>query len=178
MVHYIKKGSNREALQILSPFISDPEKYPVAVSDYIATLVWEGRGDEAINMYESLPAPFVRKLYLLKNMAMASRERKEFSKALTLYENLMVQSPSDIDVQEGIWYCLFRSGKYTEALKLYRTFEQKEKIDRESLYRLRERLIAGFSTEERRAMTETLSEFLKTGEQETAKIVACLYGIQ
>ena len=49
-----REGKNKEALSLLEPFISDPEKYPVAISDYIVILVWEGRFDEAINACASI----------------------------------------------------------------------------------------------------------------------------
>jgi len=163
------KGNNREAMRILSPFISDPEKYPAAVSDYIVILVWEGRGDEAIKMYERLPAQFTRKPYLLKNMASAYRQRKEFSKALTLYESLLESAPADRDAQEGVGYCLFGSGRYIEGLKFYHTLEQRDHIDRESVYRMRENLISGLSPEERQAMISAIADFIKMPEQDYMK---------
>jgi predicted Zn-dependent protease len=110
-----REGNNKEALSLLEPFISDPEKYPVAISDYIVILVWEERFNEAINIYESLPPLFVKRPYVVRNAAKAYYEKREFSKALSLYQRLLDQTPSDSEVQKGVIYCLIQAGDLDAA---------------------------------------------------------------
>jgi hypothetical protein len=65
----IKEGKYKEALSLLSPFISEPMKYPTISSDYLVILVWDGSYDDAIGIYENLPSSFPRRAYLLRNVA-------------------------------------------------------------------------------------------------------------
>jgi biofilm PGA synthesis protein PgaA len=109
------KGDNSEAMRMLTPFISDPEKYPAAVSDYIAILVWEGRGDEAIRMYKGLPSSFPRRAYLLRNIAKAYYEKKNFLSAFSLYKKSLEQMPQDGEVRKGVVYALMQMGAYKNA---------------------------------------------------------------
>jgi len=196
-------GDNREALSLLEPFLADPAQYPVAVSDYIVILVWEERFDEAISKYESLPPSFVKKPYLVRNAAKAYYEKKEFSRALTLYKGLLDQTPSDEEVQKGVVYCLvqtgnlndasaylekfqktspdsfqlalmkaellFRRDENSEALKLYRELERRDKIDREAVYRQREHMIGGSTQEKRNALLSELSMAVQSGEKGAAE---------
>jgi len=110
-----EKGDNREAIRILSPFISDPEKYPAAVSDYISILVWEGRYDEAVRMYKGLPSSFPRRAYLLRNIAKAYYEKKNYLSAFSLYKRSLEQMPQDGEVQKGVVYALMQMGAYKNA---------------------------------------------------------------
>ena len=110
-----EKGNNREALRILSPFISEPVKYPAAASDYISILVWEGRYDEAIRMYKGLPSSFPRRAYLLRNIATAYYEKKNFPSAFSLYKKSLEQMPQDGEVQKGVVYALMQMGAYKSA---------------------------------------------------------------
>ncbi|MEF9437591.1 MAG: SPOR domain-containing protein, partial [Candidatus Mariimomonas ferrooxydans] len=59
----VKEGNYKDALTLLSPYTSEPKKYPTAVSDYLVILVWNKKYDDAINMYENLPAQFPRPLH-------------------------------------------------------------------------------------------------------------------
>ena len=76
----VKAGNYKEALSILSPFSSEPMKYPTIYSDYMVILFWDGKADEAIRLFEDLPASFPRRAYLLRNMAKAYYEKKEYLK--------------------------------------------------------------------------------------------------
>ena len=121
----IREGKYREALAVLFPFISDPVKYPDAVSDYISILVWEGRHDEAISIYEKLPQAFPRTGYLLRNIAKAYYDKKEYSKSYSLYHAAHEQSPSDGESEKGIVLSLIQSGDLEKASERLNTFLSK-----------------------------------------------------
>lgn len=110
----IRKGRYKEALSVLFPFISEPGKYPDQVSDYISILVWDGRPDEAIDMYEKLPRAFPRTGYLLRNVAKAYYDKKEYTKAYSSY-NAAYDPPSDEETQKGIVLSLIQSGDLEKA---------------------------------------------------------------
>jgi tetratricopeptide (TPR) repeat protein len=118
----IKEGKYAEALSILSPFISEPMKYSNVVSDYIVILVWEGRLDDAINMYEKLPDSFPRYDYLLRNMGKAYYDKKEFSKALLMYQSALEQSPSDKEARKGMVFSLVHTSDYNRASDYLETY--------------------------------------------------------
>lgn len=112
----IKEGNNKDALILLLPFISEPMKYPEAVSDYLVILVWEGRLDDAINMYENLPAQFPQRPYLIRNMAKAYYDRKEFEKAASLYNTVIEKMPSDEEAKKGLVLSLIQTGEYARVM--------------------------------------------------------------
>ncbi len=118
----VEKGNNKEALAVLSPYTADPLKYPVALSDYIVILVWEGRQGEAIEMYESLPESFPKRNYLLKNIAKAYYDTGNFPKATTHYEKVLKETPQDGEAQKGFVLSLMGSGEFSRA------FEHVQKI--------------------------------------------------
>ncbi len=111
----ITQGKYSEALSVLSPYISEPGKYPHAVTDYISILVWDGRPDEAINKYENLPPTFPSPGYMLRNVAKAYYDKKEYSKAYSLYYSALEQAPSDEEAQKGIVLSLIQSGELEKA---------------------------------------------------------------
>lgn len=111
----IDKGNYGEALSLLSPFTSEPVRYPTAVSDYIVILTWEGRLDEAVSMYEKLPSSFSRPAYLSRNIAKAYYDKKNFPKAASLYRASLKKSPSDVEAQKGLVFSLVRIGKFKSA---------------------------------------------------------------
>ncbi len=121
----INQGKYGEALTVLSPYISDPVKYPHAVSDYISILVWDGRPDEAINKYEKLPPGFPSPAYLLRNVAKAYYDKKEYSKAYSLYSAAYEQAPSDQEAQKGIVLSLIQSGDLEKASGHLNNFSSK-----------------------------------------------------
>jgi biofilm PGA synthesis protein PgaA len=118
----IKDGNYEEALSLLSPFISEPMKYPTVVSDYIVVLVWEGRHNEAIGMYENLPPSFTKRAYLLRNMAKAYYEEKDFLKAFSLYHAALQETPMDEEAQKGVLLSLIQTGDYTSASEYLKEF--------------------------------------------------------
>ena len=111
----IGKGRYREALSVLAPFVSEPSKYPRAVADYISILVWEGSRDEAISMYEKLPPSFPQYPYLSRNIARAYYDNKDYSKAYSLYQRSLEQSPSDEEAQKGVVLSLAGMGNIKNA---------------------------------------------------------------
>lgn len=111
----ITEGKYDEALSVLSPYISDPLKYPDVVADYLSILVWDHRIDEAINMYKSLPEEFPGYGYLQRNMAKAYYDRQDFQMALSLYDASLKQDPMDEEAQKGLVYSLIRNGDFNRA---------------------------------------------------------------
>ena len=113
----IKEGKYKEALSLLSPFISEPMKHPIIVSDYLAIMVWDGRYDDAIRMYENLPYSFPRRAYLMRNIAKAYYEKKEFIKAFSLYQATLKETPLDEEAQKGLVLSLISLNEYAKALE-------------------------------------------------------------
>lgn len=112
----VKAGNYKEALSILAPFSSEPMKYPTIYSDYMVILFWDGKADEAIRLFEDLPGSFPRRAYLLRNMAKAYYEKKEFLKAASLYEKVIGQTPLDQEAQKGLVLSLMRDGDLEGAI--------------------------------------------------------------
>jgi biofilm PGA synthesis protein PgaA len=125
----VDEGNYNKALVLLSPYISEPLRYPRATSDYIVILVWAGRGDEAIRMFESLPPSFPRRAYLLRNVAKAYFDRREFTKAFLLYQSVIEKTPSDIEAQKGLVMSLIEAGELEDALEYLNRFHVKDDVE-------------------------------------------------
>lgn len=121
----IKDGKYKEALSLLSFFTSEPMKYPTVFSDYLVIHVWDGRYEDAISMYESLPSSFPRRAYLLRNMAKAYYEKKEFLKAFLLYQTALEETPLDEEAQKGLVLSLIQIGDYSGASDYLKKFLEK-----------------------------------------------------
>lgn len=121
----IKESKYKEALSLLSPFISKPMEYPIIVSDYLAILVWYGRYDDAISLYENLPSSFPRRAYLMRNIAKAYYEKKEFVKAFSLYQAALEETPLDEEAQKGLVLSLISLKEYGKALESLEKFLEK-----------------------------------------------------
>jgi len=111
----VKDGNYKKALSILSPFTSEPMKYPAIYSDYIVVLFWDGNADKALSLFENLPASFPSQAYLLRNMAKAYYDKKEFLKAASLYKKVIRQTPLDQEAQKGLVLSLMRVGDLERA---------------------------------------------------------------
>lgn len=112
----INEGKYKDALSLLAPFTTDPIKHPTIFSDYLAILVWDGRYDDAIGLYEHLPSSFPRRPYLLRNIAKAYYEKKKFSEAFSLYDAVIQKTPLDEEAQKGLLVSLIQLGDYSKAL--------------------------------------------------------------
>lgn len=121
----IKEGKYKEALSLLFPFTSEPMEYPSIFSDYLVILVWDGRYDDAIGMYENLPPSFPRRAYLMRNIAKAYYEKKGFLKALSLYRAVLEETPLDEEAQKGLVLSLIQLGDYLKALDYLESFLEK-----------------------------------------------------
>ena len=53
---WIEQGNYSKALSELRPFALYPERYPRHHSDYIVVLFWSGELEQAIRLYEEMPA--------------------------------------------------------------------------------------------------------------------------
>jgi biofilm PGA synthesis protein PgaA len=111
----VKDGNYKKALSILSPFTSEPMKYPAIYSDYIVILFWEGNADKALILFENLPTTFPSQAYLLRNMAKAYYDKKAFLKATSLYKKVVMQAPLDQEAQRGLVLSLIRLGDLERA---------------------------------------------------------------
>ena len=111
----VKDGNYKKALSILFPFTSEPMKYPAIYSDYIVILFWNGNADEALSLFENLPASFPSHAYLLRNMAKAYYDKKAFLKAASLYKKVVRQTPLDQEAQKGLVLSLMRVGDLESA---------------------------------------------------------------
>jgi len=116
------KGEYQEALGLLAPFISNPLDYPALMTDYLVILIWDKRGEEAIKLFEALPPSFPKRPYLLRNLGKAYYDNGAFSKALSLYQDTLQQTPSDEQAQVGLTLSLIRTGQTNQASKALEVF--------------------------------------------------------
>jgi biofilm PGA synthesis protein PgaA len=121
----INEGKYKDALSLLAPFITDPMKHPTIFSDYLAILVWDGRYDDAIGLYEHLPPSFPRRAYLMRNIAKAYYEKKNYPEAFSLYDAVLKESPSDEEAQKGFVFTLVKMGDYSKAFTYTEKFLEK-----------------------------------------------------
>ncbi len=106
----VKKGDLKEALSLLTPFASEPMRYPAIYSDYLVIFIWDRRQEDAIRLYERLPSRFPRNAYLLRNIARAYYNREDFSRASLLYKDSLGQNPSDEEALKGLIFSLIKIG--------------------------------------------------------------------
>ena len=118
----VKAGNYKEALSIISPFISQKMRYPAIYSDYLVILIWVGRIDEATRLFKALPKSFPKRPYLLRNMAKAYYDKKEFLKAASLYQDVIKQTPFDEEAQKGLVLSLMRVGNLERAFTVVEGF--------------------------------------------------------
>jgi len=111
----MKAGDYQGALALLEPYTDQPMEHPTFFSDYLVTLVWVGRYVDAIEIFEALPSSFPRRVYLLRNMATAYREEKNFLKSADLYKAVLEQDPSDRGAMQGIVSSLTDAGDLSSA---------------------------------------------------------------
>ncbi len=122
---FTNEGKYKEALSLLAPLTAEPMKHPTIFSDYLSILVWGGRYDEAIAMYETLPPSFPRRAYLMRNIAKAYYEKKKYSEAFSLYDGVLKETPSDEEAQKGFIFTLIQMGDYSKALIYIEKFLEK-----------------------------------------------------
>ncbi len=111
------RGDFKAALAALAPFIHAPETYPTIYSDYLVTLIWANRAEEAIRLFEQLPEAVPRRPYLLMHMAGANRRAGNLSRAGALYHELLQAEPDNIDALEGLVMVLVESGDPDGAIQ-------------------------------------------------------------
>ncbi len=110
------QGEYQKAAALLLPYLSEPLKYPSMYSDYLVILTWDGRKREALRRFESLPAHFPKRSYLVRNMARAYYDDGNFSSALSLYRDALESSPEDGEARKGLIMSLIRLNRLDEAL--------------------------------------------------------------
>lgn len=113
---YIREERYNDALQLLTPDLLDPSKYPKIYSDYLAILIWAGRKHEAIRLFEALPESFLRRPYLLLNMAKAYYDDNQYLTAASLYGAVLNSAPSDEEAQKGLIKSQLMAGRFENAL--------------------------------------------------------------
>lgn len=158
----VEVGNYKAALSILSPFISQPMKYPAAISDYIVIFFWDGRADEAIGKFEALPDSFPRRPYLLRNMARAYYEKKEFLNAASLYATVFQEIPSDYEAQKGLVSSFIKLGYFEMASDYLEKFDIKD----EQIYKIRDDLTAALPKETRDSLLSELRTAAEKGDEQ------------
>jgi biofilm PGA synthesis protein PgaA len=122
MLELAKQKKYEDALHLLTPNLLDPLRFPKIYSDYLVILVWAGRSSTAIKHFESLPDSFIKRAYLLRNMAQAYYDDKRFLTAASLYRTVLESEPSDEEAKKGLVKSLFLSGHIENALETVNRF--------------------------------------------------------
>ncbi len=125
----ISKSMYEQAIVKLSPFVSEPLKYPKPVSDYIVLLVWTSRADEAIKAYESLPEGFPKPGFLQRNIAKAYYDKRSLKSAAALYQSALLSAPDDTEALKGLALSLADLGEYEKAVSQFETLIEKRPDD-------------------------------------------------
>ncbi|MDX8411104.1 MAG: poly-beta-1,6 N-acetyl-D-glucosamine export porin PgaA [Mariprofundaceae bacterium] len=110
-----RAGQRSQALALLTPLILDPMRFPSIMADYITILTWDGQTAYAIDIYEHLPTTFNKPDYLIRDVAQAYINEKQFDSAVISFQNLLNRNPDDEQSQVSLVKGLFLSGRTSEA---------------------------------------------------------------
>ncbi len=84
-----RNGELEEAITLINKALKETNNAPEVVSDYIVILAWAGRCQEALNIYEDLPADYTPPNYLLPEVAKCYRVAKKYDKSIKLYKKYL-----------------------------------------------------------------------------------------
>jgi len=101
-VSLARSGKYPEALEMLRNILAANQDDMATATDYITVLTWAGQPEEAVSVFEALPSDGNRSAYLLRAIARAYRDLKQFSRAAEIYRKLVVSDPRDTDAIRGL----------------------------------------------------------------------------
>ena len=125
---WIEQGNYSKALSELRPFALQPERYPRHHSDYIVVLFWSGEPEQAIRLYEEMPASLPKKEYLKRNIAKAYLDTGGYMKAASLYRSVLRSAPDDTDALQGLIRSQVAAGQVQEATESFNRFIEKSEM--------------------------------------------------
>jgi len=102
--------------------VNDPKggnpELDAKVDDLYQSIVDLSRSNKllAIKQFESLPAESEKPIVLMKAIANLYRGRKSYEAAYGLYEEILVQDPSNLYAEQKLVMTLFDMGRYDDAL--------------------------------------------------------------
>ena len=118
-VKLARAGQYDEALATLSRLYQKDKNNASVARDYAAVLSWAGHDQDAVNVYETLPAPTAQQPqpdYLLAAMGHSYRKLNQTDKAAAVYRMGLEAYPANVTFAEGSIRCMVDQGQLDEAL--------------------------------------------------------------
>lgn len=123
----IRQQRYTEAILLLEPYVSEPERYPLHISDYIVALHRSGQSRQALTSFEKLPSAFPRRIYLLKEMGKAYRDTKQYEKSIIIYKEILERYPDNIDTIQEIFSTFLEMNQPGDASNLLEKYQLSRK---------------------------------------------------
>jgi biofilm PGA synthesis protein PgaA len=97
-----RRGEYPRALGALDDLAAQhPDRVDV-LQDKVVVLIWAGRGEEAVGLYETLSTGAAPPAYVARDVARAYRDLKQFEQAEAIYRLLLARDPADPDAMLGL----------------------------------------------------------------------------
>ena len=113
-VKMAREGSYDEPLRVLSGLHQKDTNNQSVSRDYATVLAWSGKDQEAVTVYESLPAQ--QPDYVLAAIGKSYRNLNQLDKSLAVYQQGETLYPDNVTFVEGQVRVLSDQGKFDEAL--------------------------------------------------------------
>ncbi|WP_165922981.1 poly-beta-1,6 N-acetyl-D-glucosamine export porin PgaA [Sulfurirhabdus autotrophica] len=110
------RSGNPDAAMLWQSALTQPQLPLRYLFDYVTTLTWAGRDQEALLWMEQLTARRDTPAYVLEALASAARNLKHYSLAETLYRQVLANAPARWESQLGLVYSLADGNAYASAL--------------------------------------------------------------
>ena len=125
-IYLLKKGQYHEAIPLLE---KARQKFPANIflkADYLLCLIWTGSYEKASLFYLENEKELSRVNYVPKHIARAFFETAQYPRAKRLYEQALIENPSDVEALKGLIFSSCRMGEYPQAHAfIEKYFEQK-----------------------------------------------------
>ena len=119
-VDLAREGRLDEAITVLKDAIRETGDDPAVLADYIVTLNWAGKYEEAINAFKSLPAEYSPPAYLLNAVANSLRMTDATDDAITIYRHILDLDPADTGAIDGLTRMYIDLNRYADARQFIR----------------------------------------------------------
>ncbi|MDE2029640.1 MAG: poly-beta-1,6 N-acetyl-D-glucosamine export porin PgaA [Alphaproteobacteria bacterium] len=140
-VHAVDLARSGDYKDALAMFADLHAQYPDDASiagDYVAVLSWDGKDEQAVEMFATLPQS-ARTDYILDAAGHSYRKLRRPKEALKLYEDASAQNPDNLTYAVGVIDCLTDLGRYHDAMKIARAEMDTHKSKPADLVRAYER---------------------------------------
>jgi Flp pilus assembly protein TadD len=110
-----REGNYERALSLIKEAIDKTDRAPAVLADYAVILFWSGQYQEAIKVYENLPANYTPPDYVLPAIAKSYRISGNYPQAIALYRKYLNLKPDDKEAIQGLVYTYLDAGQLDDA---------------------------------------------------------------